>query len=169
MIGGGGGVRGVQIEGGSICYAVVYIMYACLFYLHPFIHLPLFHTRVLESQGEFLSVLPGCTTSINLFPFKVFQELIASEEVVEKRMVILVFQIFCQLFHHVCPKSSSLLSLATVHIKLAEVAIGSISQYPHFDSTLSWLLRHVLLEVGMTLKLHHGLIYSYLFRWFVGY
>ena len=130
-------------------------MYTYLFYLHPFIHLPLFQTRVLESPWEFLSVVPDCTASINSIHFKVFQEVIAGEEVVEEHVVILILQIFCQLLH-MCPKSfSSLLSLAGVYIKFAEVAVGTISQYPHFDSTLSWLLRHVLLEAGTTLKRDH--------------
>ena len=156
--GGGGWGRGIRIEGEAIYYAVVYSMYACLFYLHPFIHLPPFQARVIESRWELLSVLPGCTASVNPISFKVFQELIAGEEVVEEHVVILVLQIFCQLLHHVCPKSfSSLVSLAGVYIKLAEVAVGTISQYPHFDSTLSWLLGHVLLEAETTLKLDHGL------------
>ena len=83
-------------------------------------------------------------------------------------MMIFVLQIFSQLLHHVRPESfDSSFSFARVNIKSAKVAIGTISQYPHFDSTLGWLLRHVLFEARTTLKLDHSLIYSYLLGWFI--
>ena len=84
-------------------------------------------------------------------------------------MVIFVLQIFSQLLHHVRPESfDSYFSLTRVNIKSAKVAIGTISQYPHFDSMLGWLLRHVLFEARTTLKLDHSLIYSTsLDGWFI--
>lgn len=91
-----------------------------------FAHLSLLQTRVLECLWKHLPVLPGCATSTNTIPFKIYQELIAGETVVEKHMVILPLQIFHQLLHHVCLKSfCSLLSLAGVHTESAKVAIGT--------------------------------------------
>ena len=133
-----------------------------------FIHEPLFQTIVLQRLWELLSVFPCCPTSVDPIFLQILQELVAGEVVVEEHVVILVLQIFSQLLHHVCPKSyQSLFSLAGVNIKVAKIAVGTISRYPHFDSTLDRLLWHVLFQARMTLKLDRCLIYSYLLRWFI--
>ena len=142
-------------------------MFVPTLFLHTFTHLPLFQSRILECPWELLPILPRCPASINSILLEIFQQLVGGEVVVEEH-VIFVLQIFGQLLHHVCSKSFySPFSFASINIEPTKVAVGTISQYPHFDSTLRWLLRHVLFQAGTTLKLDHGLIYSDLLRWFI--
>ena len=83
-------------------------------------------------------------------------------------MVVLVFQVLRQLLHHVCSKAYFMIFLpSSIDVEPAEVAIGAVSQYPHFDPALDRLFRHVLLQRRTSLELYHGLIHSNILRWFV--
>ena len=76
-------------------------------------------------------------------------------------MVVLVFEVLCQLLDYVCSKAYfTILLPAGVNIKTTEVAVGAVSQYLHFDPVLDQLLWHVLLQRRASLELYHGLIHS---------
>ena len=66
-------------------------------------------------------------------------------------MMVFVLEVTCQML---CTQSllPTLLS-PTVHLKPAEIAVGTVSQYPHFDTSLDRLHRHVLLQSRLSLEL----------------
>ena len=83
-------------------------------------------------------------------------------------VVVLVFQIASQTLHYVCaqPYFTVLLS-SRVDLEPAEIAVGTIPQYPHFDPTLDWLHWHVLLQSRAPLKRDHGLVHCNVLRWII--
>ena len=83
-------------------------------------------------------------------------------------MMVLVLQITCETLHHVCaqPYFTVLLS-ARVYLKTAEVAVGTIPQYPHFDPTLDWLHWHVFLQSRTPLNVDHSFVHCNILIWII--
>ena len=130
--------------------------------------LSFFQSRVLQCSWKLLPVLACRTTPIDAVLFKVLEQPEAGEIVVEEDVVVLVFQVLRQLLHHMCSKADFTIFLpSSVDVKSTEVAIGAVSQYPHFDSALDRLLWHVLLQRGTSLEFNHGLIHSDILRWLI--
>ena len=79
--------------------------------------------------------------------------------VIKVHVVVLVFEITGKGLDYMCTKTFLMLFFPpSIHVKAAEVPVGTISQYPHFDPMLYRLHRHVLLQGQAALKLDHGFI-----------
>ena len=116
----------------------------------------------LKGRRKSLTVWPHCATGVYAASEQVQQEVNSSKEVIEKGMMVSLLNMLSEGQNNICSQSflNSTLCFPLIHLEIGDISRVRVCKHPYLKTPFYGLLRHVLLDGWLTLKLHYRFIHT---------